>query len=91
LIATLTPPPAKTSVETPQMLRMLLAGRADWMIVSPEEAQVLRQEAGSAGAGLRVLAFADISAGETRHLYCNRAVPDVWLARIDQALVAQAR
>ena len=73
------------------MLRMLLAGRAGWMIVTPEEAQVLRQEAGAAAAGLRMVAFTDISAGETRHLYCNRAVPDAWLARIDQALAAQLR
>ena len=91
LIAMQTPPPAKTSAETQQMLRMLLAGRAGWMIVSPEEAQVLRQEAGAAATGLRTVAFTDISAGETRHLYCNRAVPDAWLARIDQALAAQSR
>ena len=47
LIAQRTPPaPLKTSVETLQMLRMLLAGRAGWMIVAPEESQVLREEAG---------------------------------------------
>ena len=60
-------------------------------IVTPEESQVLRVEAGPAGAGLRQVVFADISAGQTRHLYCNRSVPDAWLARIDQALAAQAR
>lgn len=91
LIGMQTPPPAKTSAETQQMLRMLLAGRAGWMIVSPEEAQLLRQEAGAAGAGLRQVVFSDIAAGETRHLYCNNSVPDAWLARIDQVLAAQAR
>jgi polar amino acid transport system substrate-binding protein len=91
LIAAHTPPPLKTSAETAQMLRMLLAGRAGWMIVSPEEAQVLRQDAGNAAASLRGVVFSDAPAGETRHLYCNRAVPDEWLARIDQALVAAAR
>ena len=91
LIAARSSPPQKTSAETQQMLRMLLAGRAGWMIVTPEEAQVLRQEAGAAATGLRSVAFTDISAGETRHLYCNRAVPDAWLTRIDQALAAQAR
>ena len=78
--------PLKTSAETPQMLRMLLAGRAGWMIVSPEEAQVLRQDAGAAALRLRSVAFTDIPAGQTRHLYCNHAVPDAWLARIDLAL-----
>jgi polar amino acid transport system substrate-binding protein len=91
LIAMHTPPPQATSAEPPQMLRMLLAGRAGWMIVAPEEAQVLRQDAGAAAIGLHTVAFTDIAAGETRHLYCNRAVPDAWLARIDQALAAQAR
>ena len=91
LIEAQTPPPLKTSAETAQMLRMLLAGRAGWMIVSPEEAQVLRQDAGHAAAPLRSVAFQDAPAGETRHLYCNRAVPDAWLARIDQALAAAAR
>jgi polar amino acid transport system substrate-binding protein len=91
LIAAHAPPPLKTSAETQQMLRMLLAGRAGWIIVTPEESQVLRDEAGTAGAGLRQVVFADISAGETRHLYCNSSVPDAWLARIDQALAAQAR
>ena len=37
------------------------------------------------------VAFADMPAGETRHLYCNRAVPEAWLARFDQALAAQPR
>ena len=91
LMAQRTPPPTKTSVETVQMVRMLLAGRASWMIVAPEEALVLRQEMGAAGAELRSVAFADMPAGETRHLYCSRAVPDAWLARIDQALAAASR
>lgn len=90
LIAAQRPPPQKTSAESAQMLRMLLAGRAGWMLVSPEEAQVLRQEAGPAAAALRDVVFVDMAAGETRHLYCNRAVPDAWLARIDQALAPLA-
>ena len=45
-----------------------------------------RDPADPAAAGLRVVTFTDIAAGEARHLYCNRAVPDAWLARIDQAL-----
>jgi hypothetical protein len=40
---------------------------------------------------LSELSFSDMPPGQTRHLYCNRAVPDAWLQRIDQALAAQAR
>jgi len=91
LIAAQPSAPLKTSAEPLQMLRMLLAGRAGWIIVAPEELQVLSAEAGPAGSGLRRVVFADVSAGENRHLYCNHAVPDAWLARVDQALAAQAR
>ena len=90
LLAQRTPPATKTRVETAQMVRMLLAGRASWMIVAPEESLVLRQEMDAAGAELRGVVFADMPAGETRHLYCNHAVPDAWLARIDQALAGLA-
>ena len=91
LIAQRALPPLKTSAETTQMVRMLLAGRASWMIVGGDESEVLRQDAGAAAAGLRSLSFADMPGGETRHLYCNRAVPDAWLARIDQALAGPSR
>jgi len=91
LLGAQSPPPARTSAEAQQMLSMLLAGRAGWIIVTPEEAQVLRDQVGASSAGLRLVVFADISAGETRHLYCNKSVPDTWLARVDQALAAQAR
>lgn len=91
LLAAQSPPPARTSAEAQQMLSMLVAGRAGWIIVTPEQSQALRDQAAVASAGLRQVVFADISAGETRHLYCNKSVPDAWLARVDHALAAQAR
>lgn len=75
-------PPLRTSVEPLQMARMLASGRADWMPVAPEEAEVLRQD------GLRLLPLTDQPEGQTRHLYCNRAVPLAWMERIDRALAA---
>jgi polar amino acid transport system substrate-binding protein len=91
LLAARLPPPARTSAEAQQMLSMLVAGRAGWIIATPEEAQVLRDQAGAGSTALRQVVFADITGGETRHLYCNKSVPDAWLARVDQALAAQAR
>lgn len=64
--------------------RMLLADRADWMPVSLEEGEMLVAEL---GPGLRVLPFRDAAPGATRHLYCNRSVPDDWLRQLDQALM----
>jgi polar amino acid transport system substrate-binding protein len=91
LIASATAPPMRSSVEVPQLLRMVAAGRAGWMIVTPEEAQGLLADVGPEAAGLQLVRFSDALPGQTRHLYCNRAVPDAWLARIDQALSALAR
>ena len=86
LLAQRRAPTLHTSAETGQMVRMLLAGRASWMIVTPEEAQALLDEAAAPAHALRVAALADMPPGETRHLYCNHAVPDAWLAAIDLAL-----
>lgn len=75
----------RTAADPPQMAQMVRAGRAAWMIVAPEEAEVLQQP------GLRFVEFRDVPPGPTRHLYCNRAVPADWLARVDRVLAAPAR
>ena len=80
LIAGAVAAPARTSVDPLQMGRMRRSGRADWMIVAPEEAAVL------GGAGLRLVTFSDVPVGPARHLYCSTDVPSAWLARIDRAL-----
>lgn len=74
----------RTHVDPPQMSLMLRSGRADWMVVAPEEAAVL------GGDGLKLVIFADVPAGPTRHLYCSQDVPAEWMARIDRGLDAAA-
>ena len=64
------------------MARMLASDRADWMLVAPEEAEMLT------APDLRLLPLVDEPRGQTRHLYCSRAVPAEWMARIDRALAA---
>lgn len=80
LIARAPDAPMRTHVDPAQMSQMLRSGRADWMIVAPEEAAVL------GGPGLHRLTLTDAPAGPTRHLYCGKAVPAAWMARIDDAL-----
>jgi polar amino acid transport system substrate-binding protein len=77
--------PVRTAVEPQQMSLMLVSGRADWMIVSPEEADVLLQQ------GLHLARLTDAQDGPTRHLYCSGDVPADWMARIDEALRAGQR
>ena len=72
--------PMRTSVDPRQMAVMLQAGRADWMIVAPEEADALRLP------GLKLVSLSDMPEGPTRHLYCSSDVPPDWIERIDRAL-----
>jgi polar amino acid transport system substrate-binding protein len=91
LIAAAPAPPVRTSVDPDAMARIVTAGRADWMLVSPDEAPALLARARTPPGALRLIRLDDVPAGEGRHLYCNRAVPAEWLARVDDALAAASR
>ncbi len=88
LIAHAAAPVVRSAAEVDALARMVAAGRADWMIASPEEVPALRAALGASATPPRLLALADAPPGATRHLYCNRAVPSAWIERIDRALVA---
>lgn len=79
-------PPQRSSAEPQQLVRMIAAGRAGWTFVAPEEARLWLAEPQAVAAGLQELRFEDAGSGQTRHLYCNNAVPDDWIERIDRAL-----
>jgi polar amino acid transport system substrate-binding protein len=73
-----------TGSEPLQLTRMLLAGRADLLLVAPEEGQLL---IASAPPGqLRMVRFTDVGPGLDRHLYCNFSVTPELLRRIDREL-----
>lgn len=76
----------RTSAESLQMVRMIDAQRAGWMIVAPEEAQDLLLQLPDAAARLKLVPIANMPAGNTRHLYCSRAVPDAVIEQINRAL-----
>lgn len=78
-------PPLTLASEAPALARMLLGDRADWTPMAPEEAET--EAAGTSGE-LRALAFSDAPPGNRRYLYCNKAVPEDWLARLDAALAS---
>jgi polar amino acid transport system substrate-binding protein len=91
LIAKARVAPQRVPVEPLQMLRMVAAGRAGWMVATPEEAAVMLAALGPEAGALQLARFSDVPPGQTRHLYCNHAVPDEWLARIDRALALPGR
>ena len=73
-----------TGSEPPQLVRMLLAGRADMMLVAPEEGQLLIAQ--HPPGALRMVRFSDVLPGLERHLYCSNAVPEALLRRLDREL-----
>jgi hypothetical protein len=75
--------PERAVVEVPGLVKMLLAGRADWTPMSGDEAQL---HLAAHSAALSWSRFKDAAPGGTRHLYCSRAVPKAWLHRLDEAL-----
>ncbi|MCX9154943.1 transporter substrate-binding domain-containing protein [Niveibacterium sp. 24ML] len=86
LVKALQPAAEWVTIESEQMVRMLKAQRADWMLATEEEASYLIARAGLGPADVTVLRFTDLSQSEPRHLYCSRAVPDAMLERINAAI-----
>lgn len=75
-----------TSGEPSQLVSMLLADRADWMLVAPEEAEVILKQGPDQARRLMLVPLNDMEAGLERHLYCSPAVPDAVLAKLNAAL-----
>jgi len=78
---------AAALAQSGNIFRRILANSSHQQNRLVEHSQIVGNIPGAAAA-LRVASFADMPAGETRHLYCNRPVPEAWLARFDQALPA---
>lgn len=73
-----------TGSEPLQLVRMLLASRADMLLVAPEEGQLLMAQ--HPPGALRMVRFSDVGPGLDRHLYCNTRVPEEVLRRFDKEL-----
>ncbi|SDG56236.1 substrate-binding periplasmic protein [Roseospirillum parvum] len=89
LIAATAPAVVSTSQDTLGMLRMLVGGRFDLMLISAEEAsEVLR----TFEERHRVISHTlkDLPPGQSRHLMCTMAVPEATLTRINRALTRLA-
>jgi polar amino acid transport system substrate-binding protein len=76
----------RTAADSTQMVRMIDAARAGWMIVAPEEAGALLAVLPGATERLRLMPLPDVPAGPTRHVYCNRSLPDAMIERLDRAI-----
>lgn len=85
LIAAIDPNLVSTTQDTEGMLRMLIGGRFDLMLIAAEEAaEVLRDFPDR--HRLSSQALSDLPPGQSRHLMCTQAVPEATLAALDRAL-----
>ncbi|MDI4634000.1 transporter substrate-binding domain-containing protein [Pelomonas sp. V22] len=85
-IAAMPRPPMRVTASQLQLFRMLMLGRADYMIASREElAHVVDQGSLPRGA-LELVNFEGMPAGRSRHLACSRQVAPALLQKLDAAL-----
>ena len=69
-----------------KLTEKLIAGRADLMFTSEEEAAVLLRHLGAQASELQVLRFSDLAPGLERHIACSRSVPDEIIERLNSAI-----
>jgi len=74
------------TVEQPQLVRMVAAGRADIMFAPREEAEFFVTGHESGTESVQVLTFGDIPAGEPRYLFCSRQVDSATMAKLNAAI-----
>ena len=76
----------RVTVENLSMIRMVGARRADYMFISPEEAEASLPRSGVPPGDLRLNTLADMPAGEKRYLMFSLMVDDETIRRINHHL-----
>jgi len=83
------PPQVLAGVDTDAMLRMIVAGRADYMFLTPEELSAVALAGSLFREALASEEFADMPAGNTRYLLFNRSADYATVARVNAAIEAE--
>ncbi|WMW82379.1 transporter substrate-binding domain-containing protein [Undibacterium cyanobacteriorum] len=80
--------------ENINMLQMLIHGRADYFLVSEEEAVALIERSGRSKHDFRLTYFVEGIKEDTRHFWCTRQTPDGLILKLNgvlQSTVARQR
>lgn len=85
-IDTLNPKRLSTSTDNLHMLDMIALDRADYMLMSAEEAEFVLKRGSNTTNALMTYPFQDAPEGEARHLMCTKLVPQDLLDRFNAAL-----
>ncbi|SFN03420.1 extracellular solute-binding protein, family 3 [Formivibrio citricus] len=75
-----------TTSESEQMLKKLAAGRVDYILMAPHEAEGLIAAAGMHPGRFRIVPFADMPPGENRYIMCSRKVEQSLIQRLDATI-----
>ena len=75
------------SVQTQaELVQAIYHGKADYLLISPEEAEELIRSSKGGKETFTVLSFSDLQRGNERRLMCNQAISDSVLERINDAI-----
>ena len=86
LITRLQPVQHAVAVENVQMLKIILAERADYMLIAPEEVDGLIAASDVSSAEIRKASFSNAPNGENRYILCSKNVPDETISRLNNAI-----
>jgi len=75
-----------TTVENSEMLKMVVAGHADYFIIAPEEADGLIMTSMFDLQDFKFVHFRDIPSGEKRYILCSMQVEDSIIERLNAAI-----
>jgi polar amino acid transport system substrate-binding protein len=79
----------QVTTDTVRMLKMLESRRFDFMLIPPEEVDVLLQAAQTSRDKFMLRAMNDIPQGNLRYIIYSKAVDPDLIRRIDQAIVTE--
>jgi polar amino acid transport system substrate-binding protein len=85
-IAQYKPKTDRTTNENINMLKMIHARRADYLFISPEEADALVESSGLPKKDFKYITFPDMPEGEKRYMLCSRKVGDELIHKLNEAI-----
>ena len=86
LIAKLQPVQHAVAVENVLMLKIILAERADYMLIAPEEVDGLIAASDVSSAEIRKASFSNAPNGENRYILCSKNVPDETISKLNSVI-----
>ncbi|GAB7080009.1 hypothetical protein JCM14635_16820 [Megalodesulfovibrio paquesii] len=86
LISRLQPRRIVSDEENIGMLRQLLDGQGDYLLIAPEEAEHIFAMGVFARSEFRIIHFLDAPSGNSRHLMCTLQTPSAFLDRVNLGL-----